>query len=66
MRIRGVIQSTKVTELTASADDVQTAREAIEAQVPDGVRPAPGAQHDGARRYRRRHRPRSSIGDTGA
>ncbi|WP_426624446.1 hypothetical protein ACPPVW_18135 [Leifsonia sp. McL0607] len=36
MRIRGVIQPTKVTELTASADDVQTAREAIEVQVPDG------------------------------
>ncbi|WP_426624496.1 hypothetical protein ACPPVW_18395 [Leifsonia sp. McL0607] len=36
MLIRGVIQSTEVTELTASANDVQTAREAIEAQMPAG------------------------------
>ncbi|WP_426624466.1 hypothetical protein ACPPVW_18235 [Leifsonia sp. McL0607] len=36
MRIRGVIQSTELAELTTSADDAQTARAAIEAQVPDG------------------------------
>jgi hypothetical protein len=36
MRIRGVIQSTVVEELTAEADDAPGARALIEAQVPDG------------------------------
>jgi len=36
MRIRGVIQSIIVTELTAEADDAQSARALIDAQVPDG------------------------------
>ena len=36
MRIRGLVQSKVVTELTAEADDAQAARELIEAQVPEG------------------------------
>ena len=36
MRIRGLIQSTVVTEITAEADDAQTARGLIEGQVPEG------------------------------
>jgi phosphotransferase system HPr-like phosphotransfer protein len=36
MRIRGLIQSTVVDELTAEADDAQAARARIEGQVPDG------------------------------
>lgn len=31
-----MIQSAETTDLTAEADDAQSAREAIEAQVPDG------------------------------
>lgn len=36
MHIRGIVQSTETTELTASADDAPSARAAIEAQIPDG------------------------------
>lgn len=36
MHIRGLIQSTAVTEITAEAEDAQTARSLIEAQVSEG------------------------------
>ncbi len=36
MHIRGLIQSNVVDEITAEADDAQSARALIEAQVPDG------------------------------
>lgn len=36
MRVRGLIQSIVVEEITAEADDAQSARALIEAQVPDG------------------------------
>ncbi|MFJ3395306.1 hypothetical protein [Leifsonia aquatica] len=36
MQLRGWIQSSVVDELTAEADDAETARAAIEEQVPDG------------------------------
>lgn len=36
MRIRAMIQSTATVELTAEADDASSARELIEAQVPEG------------------------------
>ena len=36
MRLRGLIQSTETTELTAEADDAQSARALIEEQVPEG------------------------------
>lgn len=36
MRIRGLIQSSVVTEITAEADDAQAARVLIEEQVPAG------------------------------
>lgn len=36
MRIRGLIQSKVVTELTAEGDDAQAARALIEEQVPEG------------------------------
>lgn len=36
MHIRGLIQSNVVDEVTAEADDAQSARALIEAQVPDG------------------------------
>lgn len=36
MRIKGLIQSSVVEELSAEADDAQSARALIEAQVPDG------------------------------
>lgn len=36
MKVRGLIQSSETQELTAEADDAQTARELVEAQVPEG------------------------------
>lgn len=36
MRIRGLIQSTIVTEITAEAEDAQAARAMVEEQVPEG------------------------------
>jgi hypothetical protein len=36
MKVRGLIQSSETRELTAEADDAESARAAIEAQVPDG------------------------------
>jgi hypothetical protein len=36
MRLTGLIQTTQTRELTAEADDAHTAREAVEAQVPEG------------------------------
>ena len=36
MKVRGLIQSSQTRELTAEADDAQSARALIEAQVPDG------------------------------
>jgi hypothetical protein len=36
MKVRGLIQSSETTELTAEADDAETARQLVEEQVPDG------------------------------
>ncbi|MFJ3395371.1 hypothetical protein [Leifsonia aquatica] len=36
MRVHGLIQSSVTEELTAEADDAETARAAIDEQVPDG------------------------------
>ena len=36
MKVRGLTQSSETQELTAEADDAQTARELVEAQVPEG------------------------------
>ncbi|MCI0157247.1 hypothetical protein KNO15_11125 [Leifsonia shinshuensis] len=36
MKVRGLIQSSQTQELTAEADDAATARELVEAQVPEG------------------------------
>lgn len=36
MKVRGLIQSSETRELTAEADDAGTARELVEAQVPEG------------------------------
>ncbi len=36
MKVRGLIQSSETQELTAEADDAETARELVEAQVPEG------------------------------
>jgi hypothetical protein len=36
MKVRGLIQSSETQELTAEADDAQSARALIEEQVPDG------------------------------
>lgn len=36
MKVRGLIQSSETTELTAEADDAETARRLVEEQVPDG------------------------------
>jgi hypothetical protein len=36
MHIRGLIQSTVVTEITSEAEDAQAARAQIESQVPEG------------------------------
>ena len=36
MKVRGIIQSSATSELTAEADDAQTARALVEEQVPEG------------------------------
>lgn len=36
MKVRGLIQSSETQEVTAEADDAATARELVEAQVPEG------------------------------
>jgi hypothetical protein len=36
MKVRGLIQSSETRELTAEADDAESARSLIEEQVPDG------------------------------
>ncbi|WP_295118638.1 hypothetical protein [uncultured Leifsonia sp.] len=36
MKVRGLIQSSETQELTAEADDAETARKLVEAQVPEG------------------------------
>lgn len=36
MKVRGIIQSSETSELTAEADDAQTARTLVEEQVPEG------------------------------
>ncbi|MGN7797443.1 hypothetical protein [Leifsonia sp. 22587] len=36
MKVRGLIQTSLTSELTAEADDAESARALIEAQVPDG------------------------------
>ena len=36
MKVRGLIQSSETQELTAEADDAETARQLVEEQVPDG------------------------------
>jgi len=36
MKVRGMVQSSETSELTAEADDAETARALVDEQVPDG------------------------------